>query len=743
MGMRKRKRILCALLAAAMLMDVGSLPVGAAALGSDVRVASEVQNTEGSALQTEITPSEPITGEPIYSTEGSYAYYDADNHQVVWYNEAFVKNTVYTVSAGGYNSPVTANASRALIFKLSLAADENVQLTAVKDGDNTKYTVSVRGRVLGTKGAVKEYSSGKIQAEGLKEAPETRVSGKIIFVYGDASENALVLMKDSQGAAAVDLSEAKTIHHIVAVDYIKNSDGSYIFGSKRQLPYTAELSAVQSINTVAGDQEVMLTWNGVSGATQYIILQSVAGTNKWSQAGTTASTSYTCNKLYNGKQYYFMIRPVRTVGVYTQLGPHSKYGVAKPFALGQPQSVKAVAGDTQATVSWSKVANATGYTVKYSVVGSNIWVTAGTTAGTSYTCSNLTNGKKYYFMVQAVRTVGSYTQLGKNSKYGVAAPVMKKPTTPTSLTVTETSSGNKLTWKSSGKVTGFIVYSYDYDKSKYVKLATVKNATSYIHKGAKSTERYKYAVRAYRSEGSTYLESALAEKIIFGKKLVSSTNSTVHPLYYTAYMKKKIGMFKTQWETSSSKYIRVIKKGTKVTVIRLHPSKPKIRLSDGTEGYTYRGALRLSSELYTSKQYTKQQVECFVNQRTYTSNTKYLIWIATYPQTIYVFKGSKGNWTLVRSGRCATGAITTPDYPGEKKVSGKKRWHYYGKRFYQYLSILNDGNTIHTRPAYRKSGKYVDSRLGRPLSHGCIRVTDADGGYIYKNCGKGTKVVVY
>lgn len=741
--MRKRKRILCALLAAAMLMDVGSLPVGAAALGSDVRVASEVQNTEGPALQTEITPSETITGEPIYSTEGSYAYYDADKHQVVWYNEAFEDDQTYNVSIGG-NNPVNLTAEKGSLIISPVSVGTMISLKAVKTGETTGYTVQLDTGIMGTKGVVKEYPNGKVQAENLQETSEAGVNGKLLLVYADARENVLSLMKDSQGTAVVDISAAKTIDHVVAVDY-KNVHGTYVYGNKRKLSYEKVSLGVPTLKSVKNEEcKFTITWNPVPYATKYYIYRTDAKGNPTADKLVRTTTSFTNYRLPGNVKYYYVVVAVADGRDGEVIGSSSEVMTASPTmkVLEKIKSLKATAGDGQIKLSWAKVENATKYVIQQSVDGSNGWKDVASTSGTSYTLSNVVNGKKYSFRMYAVRTANEYSTYSANS-FVSATPKLIKPVKPTSLSVTEVSNGNKLTWKSSGKVTGFIIYSYDYNKSKYVKLATVKNATSYIHKGTKSTERYKYAVKAYRMDNGNYYESPIAEKLVFGKKLISSTNSTVHPLYYTAYMKKKIGMFKTQWETSSSKYIRVIKKGTKVTVIRLHPSKPKIRLSDGTEGYTYRGALRLSSELYTSKQYTKQQVECFVNQRTYTSNTKYLIWIATYPQRIYVFKGSKGNWTLVRSGRCATGAITTPDYPGEKKVSGKKRWHYYGKRFYQYLSILNDGNTIHTRPAYRKSGKYVDSRLGRPLSRGCIRVTDADGGYIYKNCGKGTKVVVY
>lgn len=726
-----RKRILCVLLAAVMLMDVGSLPVGATSL--------ETENVAGTDLETQVTETDAAV--TAFSTEVSYAFYDSENNQVVWYNNAFEAGSVYNVRIGDA-TPIAVPVASKGFLKMSVSAiRSSVSLTAVKSGEATGYTVQLDPGIAGEKGTVKEYPNGKVQAEDLRE---NEIAGKVLLVYADAAETTLSLVRNSQGAADVDLSEATTIHHIVAVDY-KNVNGTCIYGSKRILSYQKVNLGVPTVKSVSNEEcKFTITWNAVPYASKYIIYRTDAKGNPTGAYTVRTTASYTFTGVPGNMNYYYVVAAAATGRNGEVIGACSSVMTASPTmkTLTKVTSFKAVAGDGNVSLSWAKVANATGYIVQRSISGTNAWEKIATVTGTSYNCSSVVNGKKYAFMVRAIRTVNGYTVYGTPG-YLTAAPQMVKPVTPNSLTVTETSSGNKLTWKSSGKVTGFIVYSYDYDKGKYVKLATVKNATSYVHTAAKSTERYKYAVKAYRSEGSCYLESGLAEKLVFGKKLISSTNSTIHPLYYTAYLKKKIGMFKTQWETSSSKYIRVMKKGTKVTVIRLHPSKPKIRLADGTEGYTYRGALRLSSELYTSKQYTKQQAECFVNQRGYSSSTKYLVWVATYPQRVYVFKGSKGNWTLVRSGQCATGAITTPDYPGEKKITAKRRWHYYGKRFYQYLSVMNDGNTIHTRPAYRSSGKYVDSRLGRPLSHGCIRVTDSDGAYIYNYCVKGTKVVVY
>ena len=725
-----KKRILCALLSALMVMNAGIAPVSAA--------PAEVSAAENPSAETEsLTVLEAVS----QAAEENFAWYDEAQHQIVWNNSAFEAGKTYKVSIGeAVSADVIASAGG--VLKVSASVDGVCTLTAADEEETKGYSVRLDTSIAGTHGTVKEYPNGKVQVEDLQES---QIEGKMVLVYSDASENVLSLIVDSKGTAVVDVSSVNTIHHVDVIDYRKTADGGYSFGCRRQLAYQKVSLGVPTLKSVSnGECKFSITWNAVPYASEYYIYKTDANGNPTGGQTVRTGTTYECSGVRGNTKYYYVIAAVATGRSGKVIGSSSEVMMASPTMkeLKKVTSLQAQTGDTQVTLSWGKVENATKYLVQQSVAGSDEWKTVADTKNTTFVCGNLINGKSYSFRVYAARVANGYTLNGGSAVVN-ASPKLVKPVTPSSFAVTETSSGNKLSWKSSGKVSGFIVYLYNYDKDKYERLAVVKNATSYIHKEAKSTERYKYAVRAYRNDNGNYYESPYVSKIIFGKKLVDSTKATVHPMYYTAYTKKKVGMFKTQWETSSSKYIRVLKKGTKITVIRNHPQKPKIRLADGTEGFTYRGAIRLSKEHYTSQDYTKQQIECFVNQKGYASSTKYLIWVATYPQRIYVFSGSKGNWKLIRSGKCATGAITTPDYPGEQKITKKVRWHRYGSRFYQLISYMADGNKIHTRPAYKKSGKYVDARLGRPLSHGCIRTTDSDASFIYNNCKKNTKVVIY
>ena len=50
---------------------------------------------------------------------------------------------------------------------------------------------------------------------------------------------------------------------------------------------------------------------------------------------------------------------------------------------------------------------------------------------------------------------------------------------------------------------------------------------------------------------------------------------------------------------------------------------------------------------------------------------------------------------------------------------------------------------MHTRPARRKGGKYLNATMGKPLSNGCVRLTDSLAKWVYNNVPKKTTVLVY
>lgn len=135
----------------------------------------------------------------------------------------------------------------------------------------------------------------------------------------------------------------------------------------------------------------------------------------------------------------------------------------------------------------------------------------------------------------------------------------------------------------------------------------------------------------------------------------------------------------------------------------------------------------------------------FINKRGYASGTGYLIWVNRAAQTVNVFTGNKNNWNIVREMRCATGASATPTPAGITYITYKQRdgWttdRYTVKpvvRFYP-----NSGYAFHSILYYPGTAKIKDGRLGRPASHGCVRMAGPDIWWLFNNVPVRSTVVI-
>ncbi|MDA7807052.1 InlB B-repeat-containing protein, partial [Aquiluna sp.] len=144
-------------------------------------------------------------------------------------------------------------------------------------------------------------------------------------------------------------------------------------------------------------------------------------------AGKPISVTLTSSAIKTGQMIYQVVgTTVTELGRATSDGsitveltedPEIVIAATKPSA---PTSVSAVAGDTQATVSWTAPESGgsaiTGYTVT-----SNPGSFTCTTATTSCVVTGLTNGTSYTFTVTATNSVGTSTASGSSSSIAVAA----------------------------------------------------------------------------------------------------------------------------------------------------------------------------------------------------------------------------------------------------------------------------------------------------------------------------------
>ena len=621
----------------------------------------------------------------------------------------------------------------------------------VKDlAPDQKHLFVVRARCKNNEKMVYSTASDEIEAECYLFKPEEAKKVKVTVGECEASlewqagKNAqgyTILMTDENGETkwlgstkgtsykVTDLKPGVYRYQIRSYRKIYNQNKySNMTEPVEAKAYLLQPEEAKEVKAVSGEHSAVLNWKEGKNAQGYSIFLYDNSTHTYEWAGSTKQTSFTVGNLNANQSYSFCVRSYRKV--YNQ-SAYSK----------MTNAVKAIAGDNCITVQWSAAKNATFYRVfAYNPTDGKLSYVAGTGGNRlKYTVNNLKNGQKYQYVVKSFRKSYDFTTESKVSKVVEATPVMTPPTPPTSLSVQYKSGNNNLSWPKVDKATGYYVYLYNYSTNEYEQLAKV-TTNSYVHKGNGKKGKYKYMVKTYREDnGKTVVSKKGVEKLVFGADDITDVKKTVHPMYYSATINQPTRIYSS---FSAKEKCGTVNAGERVTVIYRRSKRCTIKRKDGSVVYIKTSGLNFTAEHYTSKDYTTEQKEIFVNSQGYSSKTKYLIWLNTYTQRVNIFKGSKGEWKLIRNNTCATGAILTPTPPGIRSLYKKQRIHRYTNSHYDYLSKFQLENAFHTRVRYN-SGAFVDSRLGRPLSHGCVRMKDNDAIYIYKNMPLDTTVVIY
>ncbi|WP_160680684.1 L,D-transpeptidase [Clostridium sp. C8-1-8] len=127
----------------------------------------------------------------------------------------------------------------------------------------------------------------------------------------------------------------------------------------------------------------------------------------------------------------------------------------------------------------------------------------------------------------------------------------------------------------------------------------------------------------------------------------------------------------------------------------------------------------------------------------YSSRSSFLVWVDLTNQKTNVFVGSKGNWKLIREIDCSTGAPGSDTPKGIYKVSGRGDWFYNAsikegaKNWVQFF-----GNYLFHSFPMDKNKNVTDYTLGKPVSHGCVRLSLENSKWIFDNIPNGTTVYI-
>lgn len=171
-----------------------------------------------------------------------------------------------------------------------------------------------------------------------------------------------------------------------------------------------------------------------------------------------------------------------------------------------------------------------------------------------------------------------------------------------------------------------------------------------------------------------------------------------------------------------------------------------VQFADGSHAWIPPDTLIVTNKNLTSPDnLTDREKEIFVNAMCYASQTPYLVWVNVEHQKVNVFLGEQYKWVLLKSFLCSTGTNLMPTPMGTYKYCGKdKAWI---KEDYQVRPVLYfdmyRGLAFHSRLYSPDGSRLIDATIGRPASHGCIRMYDEDIWWMEHYLTYGTTVIVY
>lgn len=138
--------------------------------------------------------------------------------------------------------------------------------------------------------------------------------------------------------------------------------------------------------------------------------------------------------------------------------------------------------------------------------------------------------------------------------------------------------------------------------------------------------------------------------------------------------------------------------------------------------------------------------ENLVNNKGLSSPTPYLVWTNIGEQKTYIFKGSKGNWKLIKCFICSTGRDRTPTPKGTFALTQKVPSFGQAKGYCcKYAFGFIGTSYLYHSIIYDKTGTYLLENkgvLGRKASEGCIRFSTEHAKWFYDNLLSGTTVYI-
>lgn len=253
--------------------------------------------------------------------------------------------------------------------------------------------------------------------------------------------------------------------------------------------------------------QIALTWEKVSGVSGYQVYRKEEG-GSYRRVKTVSwkESSWTDTKVNPGITCTYRIRAYSVVSGTAKYSAYSS-AVSVKTALSRPSVSVKVSSDLSNTVSWKKIAGASGYLV-YRKTASGKWTRIATITKSStitYQDKKISANTVYEYTVRAYRNVN-----GKRvtSSYRSSGKYKSAPARQTITSISNAKKGLLLKWKAQKKCDGYYIYR-KVGNGSYKLAATIKKGRTASWTDTKVTKgrKYQYYICAYVKEPKGVVKS--------------------------------------------------------------------------------------------------------------------------------------------------------------------------------------------------------------------------------------------
>jgi lipoprotein-anchoring transpeptidase ErfK/SrfK len=147
---------------------------------------------------------------------------------------------------------------------------------------------------------------------------------------------------------------------------------------------------------------------------------------------------------------------------------------------------------------------------------------------------------------------------------------------------------------------------------------------------------------------------------------------------------------------------------------------------------------------YTSSAILESITLSNVNTLSINSLTNHFVYLSLSEQKTYVYEGSSNNWNLIKTFESSTGLEGKETPKGIFDVTDRGEW-FYSEDFQQgakyWVQFMGD-YLFHSVPYDKTQSIILDEALGKPASHGCVRLRVEDAKWLYDNIEDNTKIII-